>query len=1008
MSDTISLFDDIRDETLVATSPQTLDSLSDSEEDQDFFVKKSKGFLDVDLKVDYSDFANHVFFNSALEYFNITGEKIINEYPFDGSMFAIESFIRDLDGYQRHVYKTWPKRSGHLRFTSATDNPVIVEDVGVEGGVAKVGLLSPNTGSLTIELWCEASTPVTGYTTDPHISMLVQKKNFETGDGYAVYLSGSEVFFRVVSGSSTNQISSPLVGSGRHYLACVCDRTSLTGTMTIYTGSNQEFPVVVSSASLSFYGPFHIGSSSMTIGGVALVPHQTASVTSKHVTSFTGNLDDVRIWKTARSLQQISSSFNTKIHAQEGLIALWRFNESGSISGGSENALTVDSSGHRLFGRIHSYSGSLRGSGSFLYEEPDPILFVDAPEVRSYVVERQTSGSDFDRMNVHKLTDLLPQQFFVLEELRGTEVLRNFLHAVARQFDQIKLSIDQTVNLLRTGYGEFDQAPDALLSEVGRFFGWDFVGNFLDTTAVQYMLGRDVLANLSSNEQLDTKLYEIKNEFWRRTLTNLMHLYKTKGTRESVQSLLRIYGINDNFVRLKEYAYSPEVELTTQRVTAEKSVPALGFGCTGSLTGSTMVNFNVNTLYTVGSSLTFETMVRFPLTASSHVQATLLTGSIWAYDVGASGSLILKYGKESLGSYTGSLVLSASYGGGAIAQITGAAVFDNEWNRVAVIYDRTSGTLELSVRRASSGEMTKTHVSSSSASSSLPIFFDTAVPVTIQMKLGSGLLDVTSSEYWCAEHRLWKRALTSRELDDHTMNFQSYGLEDVSKIDSSLVLHLRLNEGVTSSIAGAGAKQFEVVDVGPNRIHASGTNFKHSTEVYKRFLDEYSYIVPSESGWTENKIRIVDGSKQRQRDSYVDSNILSLEFNMVDALNEDLSQIMSSIDELEHALGIAATKYDSEYFRMQVMRSVYFKRLQGRLNFRLFADLLEFFDRSFIEMVKKLIPARARFFGDEFVVESHMLERPKVQYNRRPLQDDCLDVEGTIAMVARFTTPRYI
>jgi len=74
--------------------------------------------------------------------------------------------------------------------------------------------------------------------------------------------------------------------------------------------------------------------------------------------------------------------------------------------------------------------------------------------------------------------------------------------------------------------------------------------------------------------------------------------------------------------------------------------------------------------------------------------------------------------------------------------------------------------------------------------------------------------------------------------------------------------------------------------------------------------------------------------------------------------------------------------------------------LNGSINFRLFADLLEFFDRSFIGMIRRLIPARAVFIGDEFVVESHMLERPKVQWNYRRREKE-LDLEGVIRVYIR-------
>ena len=43
------------------------------------------------------------------------------------------------------------------------------------------------------------------------------------------------------------------------------------------------------------------------------------------------------------------------------------------------------------------------------------------------------------------------------------------MYVIARYFDQLKVDIDQFVNVLKTNYTSFDQAPDALLDDVD----WD-------------------------------------------------------------------------------------------------------------------------------------------------------------------------------------------------------------------------------------------------------------------------------------------------------------------------------------------------------------------------------------------------------------------------------------------------------------------------------------------------------------------------------------------------------
>ena len=150
---------------LVASDPQTLETLSESEEEQDLIVSSIQDLESVELKIDYSDFSNFVFFNSALDYFNITGEKILNDYPIDGTVDSIKKFEQDLDGYQRYALSQWPSNIGHLRFdTSISSSYIILEDVGqdTEGGAYRAGILSPGTGSLSLEVWLNAAAPITG------------------------------------------------------------------------------------------------------------------------------------------------------------------------------------------------------------------------------------------------------------------------------------------------------------------------------------------------------------------------------------------------------------------------------------------------------------------------------------------------------------------------------------------------------------------------------------------------------------------------------------------------------------------------------------------------------------------------------------------------------------------------------------------------------------------------------------------------------------------------------
>ena len=1008
------LFDLFRDKMkvendLVATEPHTLDTLSKNKEEQELLLDRVSSLETVELKVDYSDFSNFVFFNSALDYFNITGEKILNEYPFDGACNEIQRFELDLDKYQRHAVSAWPKVVGHLRFDPTISASFItVEDIGDVSGVSKNGILSPGTGSLTVEVWYEPSVALTG--TDD-FQMLVQKMSGSSSAeryGYSLFLTGSNVTFMVRSGSVANSVSAPFAASTIQYVAGIMDRGELSGSLSILTGSQKEFPVVVQTASIDIFEALDVPAENLHIGsGTLEIPLVTAGVN----VHYTGSLDDVRIWSKARTTSEISSSFNVKQFAQTGLIALYRFNESGSAFEKEDNSIVIDYSGRKLNGRITDYYAGLRHSGTFLVrEDPDLILNLNTSDVSEHISEQQTSGSDYDRGSSNKITDMLPENFFKLEAIEQgeTDILKNFILIAARHFDIIKTNIDQFLNVLRQNYGDFNQTPDAILDVVAKFFGWEFTGNFLNADAFQYLIGRSILKNVQTNQDLDLRLYEIKNEFWKRVLLNLMHIYKTKGTRESVKALLRTYGVNDNFVRIKEFGHTPDVGIQTKRINAEKSVAALGFG-SGSFSNTVFAPFST----TITGSYSVEARVRFPLTSSAELQATRMTGSIWQLTVPAidpvSGmpvigdGLQLRYVKDSLGSHTGTLILSGTEGVNLI-QLSGAGIFNNDWHNISAVMDNVSSSLRLEVRSLDIDEL-GVILSASSPTTGGIAFVGAFTNGNIGAQTAPSASD--SGEYWLQEFRVWNDKLDSQQLDDHALNFQSYGVCDAVDGDvDRLILHLRLNEDI--DVDGTGLLT-SLRDVVPGALDVSGSDFATGINPYKKFLNDYNYIASMDFGWGEDKVRIFDSSVVEPSDFVNDSKIVSLEFNLMDALNEDIVQMLKSLDQLNEVFGFPANKYRVQYDDLDVMRFHYFKRLQGRLNFTTFANMLDFFDRSFIDMVKRLIPARAFFIGDEFVVESHMLERPKVTYERRKNQEMQFIPEGKIEAWTRFTaTPTIL
>ncbi len=384
-------------------------------------------------------------------------------------------------------------------------------------------------------------------------------------------------------------------------------------------------------------------------------------------------------------------------------------------------------------------------------------------------------------------------------------------------------------------------------------------------------------------------------------------------------------------------------------------------------------------------SLAFEFRIKFPGSDNVDMPPTSLSGELVSFMTGATPSLSLWYEKPSTTSATGNLYLTSSAGR---LTLVSSSIFNDDFYSVSVVKENVTGSITLKVLRYDNGTVTSVGVTSSlSTSPGYP-------PDTIFTSVILGSTDVHESlpEFWGHEFRLWNSSLNADELESHAQHFESYG-RDVSYNNENLVLHWRMNDSVTAD----GSGELAVGDSTLNLNHGSATGFEPLASPFVKSLEGYSYIPGIDYGWNQQKVRTYTGSTIDPQDAYQDERFISLEFNMYDALNEDISHLMSSYEELGNFLGLPMNRYREDYEGLQQMRETYFKRLQGKLNFRVFVDMLDFFDTTFVAIVKKLLPARSLFKGDELIVESHMLERPKYQYQLRPVTEGLIDICGVIS-----------
>jgi len=282
--------------------------------------------------------------------------------------------------------------------------------------------------------------------------------------------------------------------------------------------------------------------------------------------------------------------------------------------------------------------------------------------------------------------------------------------------------------------------------------------------------------------------------------------------------------------------------------------------------------------------------------------------------------------------------------------------------------------------------------------------------------------------------RFFSKALTVPEVKEHVLNFKSLGVEDPLKNFSftqsvtgswnRLRLDISCDQPVTKSLSDGTLKLIDfsqqsklnrravpyIGGMSSSPGMAGGTLFITSSDygaILRGFEVNKGIIVPERFDFSaissyydevtqENKIRVA-GFTQGQNLFEIggrpapiyemprayepkDDARFSIEFSVMQALNEDMMQIFATLDSLDNILGAPELMFAEEYPGLANLRKVYFNRLTDTVNYKNFFDFFRWLDDSFDVMIENLIPRKTNYLGFNFVLESHALERAKVAY----------------------------
>jgi len=404
-----------------------------------------------EIPVDYTRFENHTFFNSAESKVNIAFDRIINEFPFDGTRKDLEQFQDSLTGFENHVLDRFPKNVGFLMFSGSSNDPQGTHgtfiDVVDAAGVRFPSFSRLNTGesalsvgdnSFSIE--AHIFSAMTGSGNQVICQHISSSQSTDEAFGFTLALSASDLdragydditsaggantadlIFAITSGSIKLATSASIDKGKWNHICAVYDRHDDVGKIKLFLSQT----LIASSTSVGFIGPISISDQNFLIGSGTSMTVDKAILPGEEKNYFvptqtlSGALDEFRFFHNIRTIEKQRSERLKNIFAQKPLKLYFRFNEPFYTGSYGARDVVLDSSGYSFHTPISNFVSSMRLTGSLpvpMTSEDrslSPILFPGFSKVANLNSTLLSTASNYDRENPNLITRLLPVHYLI-------------------------------------------------------------------------------------------------------------------------------------------------------------------------------------------------------------------------------------------------------------------------------------------------------------------------------------------------------------------------------------------------------------------------------------------------------------------------------------------------------------------------------------------------------------------------------------------------------------------
>jgi hypothetical protein len=265
-------------------------------------------------------------------------------------------------------------------------------------------------------------------------------------------------------------------------------------------------------------------------------------------------------------------------------------------------------------------------------------------DIRSFLFDSYLEQIQAIAVNLDSFKTNLISRFLVSDSLKEFDTLGRKVEKIfqiyGRSFDQIKQFIEGLAYMTSVNYNPSNDIPSQLLANLSQTLGWS--SNFSPIT------NEDFLSSVFGNTSTPTypgyaralTPTELNYAYYRNLILNASYLFKSKGTRRSIEFLLRLIGAPDSLIEYNEHIYLADQKINLDQFytqwaqisggTYVQETPTYAQGQTYSVHGQLFTAFTTNATYQ-DVNLTLE---NYPIDFDGYPKAPLNTESYF-FQIGA-------------------------------------------------------------------------------------------------------------------------------------------------------------------------------------------------------------------------------------------------------------------------------------------------------------------------------------------------------------------------------------